>query len=319
MKVHILLSTYNGERFLAEQLRSIQAQTYQDWELLIRDDGSTDGTLAVIDAFVQSDSRIRLITPEDRTNVGVIQSFHRLLTYEQADFYFFSDQDDYWLKDKLTLCLAAAQEEDATRPLLVYTDLKVVDQDLQVMKESMIRSQSHHANTCLRTELTENTVTGGTVLINHALATLWKGTENILMHDWYLALVAAACGRLVYLDQPTQLYRQHADNVLGARTLSKRMKKWLRPHHLFATYWELIQKSQQQAIHLLDLPLQTKDRQLVTDFVQLMTYPFWERIKLLYRHGLRKNRVFHTLVFTSLITTKFAYKNRKNRRIHEFF
>lgn len=98
----------------------------------------------------------------------------------------------------------------------------------------MIRTQSDHANTELIQELTENTVTGGVAMINHALAELWTGQENhaLLMHDWYLALLATAFGKLIYIDQPTELYRQHSSNVLGARTLRKRVKNWVRPHIL---------------------------------------------------------------------------------------
>ncbi|NQG19558.1 glycosyltransferase family 2 protein [Streptococcus suis] len=308
MNVNILMSTYNGQEFLAEQIRSIQAQTFTDWVLLIRDDGSRDRTREIIADFAQQDSRIHLINPDSTENLGVIKSFHALVQYKRADVYFFSDQDDVWLPDKLQVTLETAQAYPADQPLMVYTDLKVVNQDLQVMNESMIRSQSHHANTELVQELTENTVTGGTSMINHALAELWTVTDDILMHDWYLALLATAFGKLVYVDQPTELYRQHAENVLGARTLSKRFKKWIRPHVLFSVYWDLIRNSQKQASHLLALPLAPTDRNLVEAFVTIMDKPMPERYRILKTYGLRKNKAFHTLVFTSLILTKFAYK-----------
>ncbi|MFH0396310.1 glycosyltransferase family 2 protein [Streptococcus sp. A34] len=311
MNVNILMSTYNGQEFLAEQIRSIQAQTFTDWMLLIRDDGSRDRTREIIADFAKQDSRIHLINPDSTENLGVIKSFHALVQYQRADVYFFSDQDDVWLPDKLQVTLETAQAYPEDQPLMVYTDLKVVNQDLQVMNESMIRSQSHHANTELVQELTENTVTGGTSMINHALAELWTVTDDILMHDWYLALLATAFGKLVYVDQPTELYRQHAENVLGARTLSKRFKKWIRPHVLFSVYWDLIHNSQKQASHLLALPLAPTDRNLVEAFVTIMDKPMPERYRILKTYGLRKNKAFHTLVFTSLILTKFAYKEIK--------
>ncbi|WP_105122570.1 glycosyltransferase family 2 protein [Streptococcus suis] len=311
MNVNILMSTYNGQEFLAEQIRSIQAQTFTDWMLLIRDDGSRDRTREIIADFAQQDNRIHLINPDSTENLGVIKSFHALVQYQRADVYFFSDQDDVWLPDKLQVTLETAQAYPADQPLMVYTDLKVVNQDLQVMNESMIRSQSHHANTELVQELTENTVTGGTSMINHALAELWTVTDDILMHDWYLALLATAFGKLVYVDQPTELYRQHAENVLGARTLSKRFKKWIRPHVLFSVYWDLIRNSQKQASHLLALHLAPTDRNLVEAFVTIMDKPMPERYRILKTYGLRKNKAIHTLVFTSLILTKFAYKEIK--------
>ena len=311
MKIHILLSTYNGEQFLAEQIQSIQNQTVQDWKLLIRDDGSRDRTREIIQEFVAQDSRIHWINENESKNLGVIKSFHNLAQFEEADVYFFSDQDDVWLPQKLELSLAEARKYPAEMPLLVYMDLTVVNQDLEVLSSSMIRSQSGHANTELVQELTENTVTGGVAMINHALIQLWNQTEDILMHDWYLALLATAFGKLVYIDQPGELYRQHEHNVLGARTWSKRIKKWLRPSLLFRMYWDLIKKSQQQAAFLLDMPLSAEKRELVAAYVTILDQPMHERWQILRQYGLRKNKAFHTLVFTTLIISKFAYRRNK--------
>ncbi len=88
MKVNILMSTYNGQQFLAEQIRSIQEQTYTDWTLFIRDDGSSDRTREIIKDFVEQDQRIHFIDVETDENLGVIKSFHRLVHYDTADFYF---------------------------------------------------------------------------------------------------------------------------------------------------------------------------------------------------------------------------------------
>ena len=281
MKVNILMSTYNGQQFLAEQIRSIQEQSYTDWTLFIRDDGSSDNTKEILKDFERQDSRIHLIDSDKSDNLGVIKSFHKLVNHDRADYYFFSDQDDVWLPNKLELSLKEAQNYLADFPLMVYMDLKVVNQDLEIMTESMVKSQSHHANTELVQELTENTVTGGVAMINHALAEMWQETDDILMHDWYLALLASAFGNLVFIDQPGELYRQHSDNVLGARTLSKRFKKWIRPHILFAVYWDLIKNSQKQASHLLQMPLSQSNRELIEAFVTIMDKPMLERFRIL--------------------------------------
>ena len=94
MKVTILMSTYNGENFLAEQIESIQQQTYTDWTLLIRDDGSKDKTREIIKRFALEDDRITFINPNKTENLGVIKSFFTLLKYQESDYYLFSDQDD---------------------------------------------------------------------------------------------------------------------------------------------------------------------------------------------------------------------------------
>ncbi|EMB74632.1 glycosyltransferase family 2 protein [Streptococcus mutans] len=311
MKVNILMSTYNGQEFIAQQIQSIQKQTFENWNLLIRDDGSSDETPKIIADFAKSDARIRFINADKRENFGVIKNFYTLLKYEKADYYFFSDQDDVWQPQKLELTLASVEKENNQIPLMVYTDLTVVDRDLQVLHDSMIKTQSHHANTSLLEELTENTVTGGTMMVNHCLAKQWKQCYvDLIMHDWYLALLAASLGKLIYLDETTELYRQHESNVLGARTWSKRLKNWLRPHRLVKKYWWLVTSSQQQASHLLELDLPAANKAIIQAYVTLLDQSFLNRIKWLKQYGFAKNRAFHTFVFKTLIITKFGYRRK---------
>jgi len=305
--VNILLSTYNGEQFLAEQLRSLQAQTYRDWKLLVRDDGSTDGTLAILADFMVADSRISQL--ETRENLGSIDSFHALAkAAEPADYYFFCDQDDIWLPEKLQVVLDKAISLSPQTPRLIYSELKVVTQDLTVQNEHMVATQSGHPNLELIQELTENTVTGCTMMANTALIQLWRDTEDVVMHDWWLALLASAVGELIFIDQPLVLYRQHSNNVLGARTLNKRVKRWF--SHWFRKYWWLITASQKQAEKLLAYDaVTTEQRKLITAFTTILTQK--HRWQILQKYNLRKNKNFHTFVFRFLIITKFAYRSTK--------
>ncbi|MBR3055021.1 glycosyltransferase family 2 protein [Lactococcus piscium] len=308
MKVNIVLSTYNGEKFLSEQIESIQAQTFTDWQLLIRDDGSTDKTLDIITAYTLKDERIHWIDEDERKNLGVINSFYKLIKHDVADYYFFCDQDDVWLPEKMTIMLAEATKYDADKALMVYMDLSVVDKNLKVINPSMINSQSHHANTSLLAELTENTVTGGVAMVNHALVKRWSSSDNMIMHDWYLALLATATGKLVYIDKPGELYRQHDHNVLGARTLAKRFKKWLNPLQAIQKYWELIITSQKQAAAVLNQPdLSDENRELIEKYVALLNQTVMNRIKYLKEYNFKKNKLFHTIVFRTLVVTKLGY------------
>ena len=311
MKVNIVLSAYNGAKFLAEQIESIQKQTFTDWQLLIRDDGSTDETPQIIEQFVAADKRIKFINADKRENFGVIKNFFTLVKFEAADYYFFSDQDDVWLPNKMAIMLDEVGKHDQAKPLMVYMDLSVVDQNLVVTQPSMIRSQSHHANTTLLAELTENTVTGGVAMINHALAEKWVDTDDIVMHDWYLALLATATGKLVYIDKPGELYRQHDNNVLGARTLRKRFAKWLNPLQALGKYWWLIRTSQKQAGLLLGQPdLSTRQREMVEAYVGLINQGMTQRLSLLKKYQFKKNKRFHTAVFRTLIVTKLGYRKK---------
>lgn len=314
MKVNIVMSTYNGEKYLADQIKSIQSQTFEDWQLLIRDDGSSDNTVSLIRDMAKKDDRIHFINDGQNENYGVIKSFYHLVKYDSADYYFFSDQDDVWLPEKIEVTLKRAQSETSAKPLLVYTDLKVVNEDLEVLQESMIKSQSHHANTELVQELTENTVTGGTMMINKALADKWQVYDNLLMHDWYLALLAASLGKLVYIDQATQLYRQHDANVLGARTEDKRFKLLrLGPNAIFTKYWQLIHDSQYQAMTIVKLykdSLSQEDRLLIEKFHDIDQQPIIERIIRLMSYGYSKNQLKHKIVFNILIVTNWYNKKR---------
>jgi rhamnosyltransferase len=313
MKINIVMSTYNGEQFLAEQIDSIQQQTFKDWQLLIRDDGSSDQTPEIIKSFVAQDPRIVFINEHDRENFGVIKNFFTLIKHDKADYYFFSDQDDVWLEDKLETMLTAARQYPDQLPLMVYTDLCIVDQNLQVMNQSMIRSQSHHANTELVQELTENTVTGGVAMINHALAERWRTLDNIIMHDWYLAVLATAIGKLVYIDQPGELYRQHDNNVLGARTFTKRLKTWLSgPSKMLEKYWWLIHASQAQADKILqENELGDEQEAVIRNYIALERLPLSQRIRVLRQYKYAKNKWFHTMIFRLLIMTRIGNKNNK--------
>ncbi|HGD0013607.1 TPA: glycosyltransferase family 2 protein [Streptococcus agalactiae] len=312
MKVNILMATYNGEKFLAQQIESIQKQTFKEWNLLIRDDGSSDKTCDIIRNFTAKDSRIRFINENEHHNLGVIKSFFTLVNYEVADFYFFSDQDDVWLPEKLSVSLEAAKHKASDVPLLVYTDLKVVNQELNILQDSMIRAQSHHANTTLLPELTENTVTGGTMMINHALAEKWFTPNDILMHDWFLALLAASLGEIIYLDLPTQLYRQHDNNVLGARTIDKRFKILREgPKSIFTRYWKLIHDSQKQASLIVDKYgdiMTANDLELIKCFIKIDKQPFMTRLRWLWKYGYSKNQFKHQVVFKWLIATNYYNK-----------
>ncbi|HHR1568235.1 TPA: glycosyltransferase family 2 protein [Streptococcus agalactiae] len=312
MKVNILMATYNGEKFLAQQIESIQKQTFKEWNLLIRDDGSSDKTCDIIRNFTAKDSRIRFINENEHHNLGVIKSFFTLVNYEVADFYFFSDQDDVWLPEKLSVSLEAAKHKASDVPLLVYTDLKVVNQELNILQDSMIRAQSHHANTTLLPELNENTVTGGTMMINHALAEKWFTPNDILMHDWFLALLAASLGEIIYLDLPTQLYRQHDNNVLGARTMDKRFKILREgPKSIFTRYWKLIHDSQKQASLIVDKYgdiMTANDLELIKCFIKIDKQPFMTRLRWLWKYGYSKNQFKHQVVFKWLIATNYYNK-----------
>jgi rhamnosyltransferase len=221
----ILLSSFNGSRFIAEQINSIRRQTYQGWTLLVRDDGSSDNTVAIVEALAAQDGRIQLLR-DTKGNLGPAASFGVLLEDARESgvrYVALADQDDVWLPTKLARELELLRGQEAAAgpatPLLVHSDLAVVREDLTLLHRSFLEFQGirHQTESALPRLLIQNFVTGSTVVLNRPLLEAAVPLPRVIMHDWWLALCAAALGRLVYLPESTVLYRQHGRNAQGSR------------------------------------------------------------------------------------------------------
>lgn len=210
-RVAVLLSTYNGERYLAEQLASLRRQEGVALHVHARDDGSTDGTCAILRAHAPVWPELADLAPG--TNLGVAASFLHLLgtAPADADFYAFCDQDDVWMPDKLARATAALAAEEG--PALYCSNTVCVDHDLKV-----IGTPAPHPDARFHHILFDNVATGCTVVLNRAARELLVSRlpeSGVLMHDWWCALVIAAFGRLHYDPVPSMFYRQHGGNVVG--------------------------------------------------------------------------------------------------------
>ncbi|MCW8780526.1 glycosyltransferase family 2 protein [Latilactobacillus curvatus] len=291
-KIAILLSTYNGERFLEEQIESIIKQSNQQWTLYIRDDGSTDKTLDILGRY-QADDRIQWINENKPQNLRVIGSFLKLLESAEADYYMFCDQDDVWLSDKVQVTLnkmLTLEAENKQQPILVHTDLRIVDQDLKATSESMIKTQNLDPQPSFGRLLVQNSITGCTMMINQNLKDRCVGLDftKIRMHDWWFALVASAFGTIGYVPQATILYRQHGDNEVGAKnSLSELMSR----KHLFAQTKQMIQLAMAQATEFVaDYPNLTDDKvEMVHFYTNVKNYSKVERYRKMRTYGLLKN------------------------------
>jgi len=222
--IDILLATYNGGRFLNDQIQSILNQNHLDWRLIIRDDGSTDDTAEIIRNYALNYPEKILVINDSEHTMGACGNFGRLLEHTTADYVMFCDQDDVWLPRKIELTLRKMNVMEKTygqdMPLLIYTDMKVVDDDLSVIANSFWRNQAFNPNIgrSLSRFLVSNVATGCTVMINRQLKDLAVPLpQEALMHDWWVGLVSSALGKNDYLDEATVLYRQHALNVVGAK------------------------------------------------------------------------------------------------------
>lgn len=220
-QIAILLASYNGERYIREQLNSLFQQTNQNWHLYIHDDGSKDQTLSIIEEYqVRYPERITIL--EGPATGSSRDNFFYLLSQVNAPYYFFCDQDDVWLPQKIQKTYERMIEiEDKDLPCLVFTDLKVVDESLNTIAEKMEDYQKlNYKDLSFKQLMVQAAVTGCTVVINQKLRMEMlrnNDHENIIMHDWWASMIAAKFGKITCLNEPLILYRQHSENNVGAK------------------------------------------------------------------------------------------------------
>lgn len=221
MMVDILLSTYQSEAFLEALLESLYLQSYSDWRLIVRDDGSTDKTRAILNQHKEKHpNKIQLIEA-DFVNLGPKRSFEKLLVKSTAEYIMFCDHDDYWLVHKIEDSLTKIQSlesKNTGKAALVFSDLIITDDKLKPIHDSFwnyakINPQNIHSVYKL---VINNPVVGCTVIMNKfAKDLVLPISEQAIMHDWWAALKVAENGVIDYIEKPTLLYRQHPKNEIG--------------------------------------------------------------------------------------------------------
>ena len=223
VKTAVLLAAYNGSAYLPALLDSLRSQTDPDFSVLMQDDGSTDNTPDLLRSAAEADSRF-LFASEQGQHLGAAGNFISLIRQAQADYILLSDQDDVWEPEKIALLKQAMQDLEAQygteTPLLVHSDCSLIDGDGNLLGESFFRRQGWNpAAVSLQELLVQNNVTGCTLLMNESLRKLvavHAQAKELFMHDWFIALTAAAFGRIAFVNRPLTRYRQHGGNQIGA-------------------------------------------------------------------------------------------------------
>ncbi len=224
VKTVLLLATYNGAEFLPELISSLKAQSDADFSVLMQDDGSGDGTVALLESLAAEDRRFSFAAEQGK-HLGPSGNFLSLIRQaSEADAVLLCDQDDIWEPDKIrtlrTALLSATEHFGMETPLLVHSDCSIIAKDGTPVAPSFFRHQGWSPDaTALAPLLVQNNVTGCTLIMNHALAQLiakYGRAKDLHMHDWFIALSAAAFGHILFVNRPLTRYRQHGDNAVGA-------------------------------------------------------------------------------------------------------
>ncbi|WMP16374.1 glycosyltransferase family 2 protein [Thiothrix lacustris] len=290
-RVQILLSTWNGERWLAELLASLEKQTFQDWQLLVRDDGSSDQTLRILLKWQAAHPEKLAGLLLDGNHLGSKFSFSRLVEASTAQCLMFCDQDDVWFPEKVELQYTTLRRMEAQygedMPLLVHSDLVVVDEGRSLQAVSFWDYRNFDVMQRKQAYLLNNVVTGCATAFNRAAANMaFPLPLRAMEHDRWLALVCAWFGQIQALPHPLLLYRQHDHNVIGAEPakldgLSARVEAWSQQAEVF--------------LHRFGGRLNVQDYKQVEALAGLRYLQGWRRRQHILHHRLFKQGVLGNL------------------------
>ncbi|BCN32221.1 glycosyltransferase family 2 protein [Anaeromicropila herbilytica] len=295
-KVQVLMSTYNGEKYLREQLDSILQQDHKNITLLIRDDGSSDSTLSILEEYSSKYSNVEYYQGD---NIGAKNSFFDLIqkTDQTADFYSFSDQDDVWKSNKLSNAIIQMSNYNKYRkiPLLYCSGFDVVDENLNA---HMIKTNLSNIKPDFGNSIIENICVGCTMVINNKLLLLVrkKIPRQAFMHDWWLYMVATCFGKVIYDKHSYILYRQHKNNVVGAPEGSGH--KFIRRILKYQTKKGIVLK---QALEFIEIYEVDKNKSELLNYVINYKKILRFRLKIIYSNQIfrqdKKDNIIFKLMF----------------------
>ena len=225
-KVAVIMSTYNGERFIKEQLDSILNQTYKNIEIVVRDDGSKDGTIEIVKEYMQKYPNIILHQGE---NLGFIKSFFELLNLAEADYYAYADQDDVWMENKIELAVNSLNKLDDSKPNMAFGNSDYYDEDMKFMgagpKNKKVSFLKALFSCCGQgMTMTVNKKTRDMIIDNTP--------KTCFFHDWWTYLVCMGLGNVAYDNVTTVKYRRRKENATSEGQGYFRLIAWRIKHLL---------------------------------------------------------------------------------------
>lgn len=297
-KILVLLSAYNGEKFIEEQIKSLLKQENVDIHILIRDDGSTDNTCKIIEKYLHDTQRVTLMKGD---NIGCVGSFCAVAkeaydNYSDYDYYAFCDQDDIWMKDKCERACTVLNKYLDCQYLLYASAYQMVDEQLESIPTIMLPS-----NKTFGESLIIQPTIGCTMVFNFNLLRLFvKGRpDGMLMHDSWMYKMCLGCGgTYLYDDKPTILYRQHGHNVKGGdQTFSQLWKQRL------GNFLHNRRSRSIQAMNLLETykdDLTKENKKLLSDFVACR-HSFCKRLKVACSSRYKTVKLSHEMLFRAAV------------------
>ena len=253
--VSIALCTYNGERYLQQQLNSLAVQNYTCLEIIIVDDCSTDKSFDILRKFQMGNPKVKLHRNEE--NIGFVKNFSKAISLCTGDYIALCDQDDVWFSDKISKLVAAIGEGD-----LVYSSVRLIDSHGVELNEIFPRRNKLYGR-CYLGLLLSNCITGHASLVKRSVTNrALPFPQHVKVHDHWLALVAATGKGIVYHDEVLSLYRKHSDNALlrnKRRKNKDKVKRFRKKREMLIGFIQAV----------LELPgIDNRDRKLIRDLLE---------------------------------------------------
>lgn len=272
-KVIICMSTYNGEKYIKTQIESILKQTYQNIEIYVRDDGSKDNTVKILEEY-EKEGKIHFIKGE---NIGVVQSFYNCLqeAYDKGDFFAYCDQDDKWHEDKIEKAVKTIEKEKIDIPLLYFSEFNYCDENLQYVNKSNLNKKG----TSFQNSLVECISFGISEVFNKKLAQkiLESGTEDICFHDWWAYMISEGIGKTIYDSEATLEYRRTGNNVSPSGKEGIQLQLYRIKKFLLGKYFKNIRKQINKYNKLFFKDLNTENKKILNMFS--LNYNFAKALK----------------------------------------
>ncbi len=311
-RVAILMATYNGGRYIREQIESIKNQTFKNWTLFVSDDGSCDETLEVVNSFEDP----RIVVVASRNSIGTASgNFMGLARYASSyDYAFFCDQDDVWFPDKIEAELAAIESIESTVspsvPVLAFTDSVEVDEGLERIRSSFVKTLQFNASTATFAQVViANVAQGCTVAINASVVSLlieYGLNKEVGMHDWWALILAMCFGESIFIDRPTMMYRQHSGNAVGSTdtTFLSWLKRLIKKPSLLFGWMQRAKDDASSAVaraesieRQLGSRLNLEKKNALKEISLMPSLSFFGRVRIICKHKLVRCRDIHKAAY----------------------
>ena len=291
-KIQILMSTYNGEKYISRQLNSIVKQDVPV-SLLIRDDGSSDATVDIIEKY---EKKYDFISHKACDNTGVIHSFFELfrMADKDADYYALADQDDIWFNDKISRAVEVLDRYPDDVPVLYCAAQKLIDAEDNVLK---VRMRDVSIRPGFGNAVVENIATGCTCVFNKKMLELVSDyePEYTIMHDWWLYMAASCFGKVIYDRKPYMKYRQHEENTVGSAVSSRQLIK--KRIENFQSLQQYVPEQIAEFSELFELP---EDKKKLADLMLIEKGRYLKRMKIFCCWEIRRRRLADTVFYKIL-------------------